>query len=174
MRWTKEREEKLCVLWSSGLTAPDIAVALGGFERCADKGKNAVIGKVHRLIEGARNKNDAALLKRITVDRLSAVAARGKYSPRTRGTKKAGGESDGDLPKKLAVGEGGPVSAKKKARHTHPEETPAAKKTAVHTCSERDRIRALLEEPIEPKYPTKDEVQAEAMPQIRAAASGTE
>ena len=43
MSWTDERVEKLKELWSEGLTASQIAKALGGVSR------NAVIGKVHRL-----------------------------------------------------------------------------------------------------------------------------
>ncbi|MEL6277467.1 MAG: GcrA family cell cycle regulator [Pseudomonadota bacterium] len=43
MSWTDERVEKLKELWAEGLTASQIAKALGGVSR------NAVIGKVHRL-----------------------------------------------------------------------------------------------------------------------------
>lgn len=41
--WTEERVEQLKKLWSDGLSASQIAGALGGITR------NAVIGKVHRL-----------------------------------------------------------------------------------------------------------------------------
>ncbi len=41
--WTDERVERLKALWKDGLSANQIATALGGISR------NAVIGKVHRL-----------------------------------------------------------------------------------------------------------------------------
>ncbi len=43
MGWTDERVEQLRSLWTEGLSASQIARALGGVTR------NAVIGKVHRL-----------------------------------------------------------------------------------------------------------------------------
>lgn len=43
MAWTDERVERLKALWAEGMTASQIASALGGVSR------NAVIGKVHRL-----------------------------------------------------------------------------------------------------------------------------
>lgn len=43
MSWTDERVEKLREYWAEGMTASQIAKALGGVSR------NAVIGKVHRL-----------------------------------------------------------------------------------------------------------------------------
>jgi GcrA cell cycle regulator len=43
MSWTDERVEKLQEMWNEGLSAAQIAKALGGVTR------NAVIGKVHRL-----------------------------------------------------------------------------------------------------------------------------
>ena len=43
MSWTDERIEQLKQLWESGMTASQIAEALGGVSR------NAVIGKAHRL-----------------------------------------------------------------------------------------------------------------------------
>jgi GcrA cell cycle regulator len=43
MSWTDERVEKLKELWGDGMSASQIAKALGGVTR------NAVIGKVHRL-----------------------------------------------------------------------------------------------------------------------------
>ena len=43
MTWTPERVERLKVLWAQGLTASEVASALGL------KSRNAVIGKVHRL-----------------------------------------------------------------------------------------------------------------------------
>ncbi|MEM9726726.1 MAG: GcrA family cell cycle regulator [Pseudomonadota bacterium] len=49
MAWTDERVERLKELWAEGMTASQIATALGGVSR------NAVIGKVHRL--GLSNRN---------------------------------------------------------------------------------------------------------------------
>ena len=43
MGWTDERVDQLKNLWTEGLSASQIARALGGVTR------NAVIGKVHRL-----------------------------------------------------------------------------------------------------------------------------
>ncbi|HEX4532730.1 MAG TPA: GcrA family cell cycle regulator [Rhizomicrobium sp.] len=43
MGWTDERVDQLKTLWTEGLSASQIARALGGVTR------NAVIGKVHRL-----------------------------------------------------------------------------------------------------------------------------
>lgn len=49
MSWTDERVELLKKLWADGLSASQIAGELGGFPECADGGRSAVIGKVHRL-----------------------------------------------------------------------------------------------------------------------------
>ena len=51
MSWTDDRVEKLKELWSDGMSASQIAKALGGVTR------NAVIGKVHRL--GLSNRGTA-------------------------------------------------------------------------------------------------------------------
>jgi GcrA cell cycle regulator len=51
MSWTDERVELLKKLWSDGLSASQIAAALGGVTR------NAVIGKVHRLGLSGRAKS---------------------------------------------------------------------------------------------------------------------
>jgi GcrA cell cycle regulator len=58
MSWTDERVEKLKELWGDGMSASQIAKALGGVTR------NAVIGKVHRLglsNRGATSGGHAAL-----------------------------------------------------------------------------------------------------------------
>ncbi len=52
MSWTDDRVEKLKELWGSGMSASQIAKALGGVTR------NAVIGKVHRL--GLSNRGTAS------------------------------------------------------------------------------------------------------------------
>jgi GcrA cell cycle regulator len=49
MTWTRERTELLKRYWADGESASRIAFLLGGFEHCDDGGRNAVIGKVHRL-----------------------------------------------------------------------------------------------------------------------------
>ncbi|AKK20224.1 hypothetical protein HUT03_02990 [Candidatus Liberibacter africanus] len=50
MVWTDERIDKLKKFWSEGLSASQIAVQLGGVTR------NAVIGKLHRLLLPSRVK----------------------------------------------------------------------------------------------------------------------
>ncbi|MCH8952599.1 MAG: GcrA cell cycle regulator, partial [Proteobacteria bacterium] len=52
MSWTDDRVEKLKQLWGDGMSASQIAKALGGVTR------NAVIGKVHRL--GLSNRGTAS------------------------------------------------------------------------------------------------------------------
>ena len=46
--WTKERFEKLRVLWAKGHSASEVAAALGGFAHTKDGGRSAVTGKAHR------------------------------------------------------------------------------------------------------------------------------
>jgi GcrA cell cycle regulator len=58
MSWTDERVELLKKLWSDGLSASQIAAALGGVTR------NAVIGKVHRLGLSGRAKNASSAAPR--------------------------------------------------------------------------------------------------------------
>jgi GcrA cell cycle regulator len=47
--WNPERVEKLKELWEAGHSASQVAARLGGFAHCTDRGRSAVIGKVHRL-----------------------------------------------------------------------------------------------------------------------------
>lgn len=47
--WNEERVEKLKKLWAEGYSASGIAASLGGFAHTSDGGRNAVIGKCHRL-----------------------------------------------------------------------------------------------------------------------------
>ncbi len=47
--WSEERVELLKKLWNEGLSASQIASRLGNFSHTADRGRSAVIGKVHRL-----------------------------------------------------------------------------------------------------------------------------
>ncbi len=55
MGWTEDRIATLRKLWAEGLSAREIAKALGGFEHCRDGGRNAVIGKIHRVVLPTRN-----------------------------------------------------------------------------------------------------------------------
>lgn len=47
--WTEQRVAKLRELYGLGLSGGEIAARLGGLEHCADGGRNAVIGQIHRL-----------------------------------------------------------------------------------------------------------------------------
>lgn len=48
--WDEARETRLAHLWNdTGLTASEIAEAIGGFEHYVDGGRNAILGKVMRL-----------------------------------------------------------------------------------------------------------------------------
>lgn len=47
--WTDERVEQLIALWTEGRSASECAAIIGGFEHCADRGRSAICGKVHRL-----------------------------------------------------------------------------------------------------------------------------
>ena len=47
--WTTERVERLKTDWMNGLSASQCAARLGCLQHCADGGRSAVIGKVHRL-----------------------------------------------------------------------------------------------------------------------------
>src|SRR5262249_42544542 len=58
MTWTDERVETLKRLWAEGLSASQVAAALGGVTR------NAVIGKVHRLGLSARAKSPSSAAPR--------------------------------------------------------------------------------------------------------------
>lgn len=49
MEWTADRTEELKHLWKEGVGVREIAARLGGFGHCKDGGRNAIIGKVHRL-----------------------------------------------------------------------------------------------------------------------------
>ncbi len=71
MGWTDERVEQLKALWAEGLSASQIARALGSVSR------NAVIGKVHRLgLAGragpARTERPRATVARKAVAHLAA------------------------------------------------------------------------------------------------------
>ena len=72
MSWTDDRVEKLKSMWTEGMSASQIAKALGGVTR------NAVIGKVHRL--GLSNRTAAP--KAATPDAPAAeVAAKPAAKP---------------------------------------------------------------------------------------------
>lgn len=64
MAWTDERVEQLKQLWNEGLSASQIARAMGGVTR------NAVIGKVHRLgLSGRGAPARVSRPKRVTMPR---------------------------------------------------------------------------------------------------------
>lgn len=48
-QWPEEKVERLKQLWADGWSASQIAAELGGFQRCADGGRSAVLGKSFRL-----------------------------------------------------------------------------------------------------------------------------
>ena len=68
MGWTDERIEQLKQMWQAGMTASQIAEALGGVSR------NAVIGKAHRL----------GLQSRPSPVRPNEPAPKGKAKPSAR------------------------------------------------------------------------------------------
>lgn len=47
--WPTAREDQLRELWSSKLSAREIAATMGGFDHMPDKGRNAVLGKAYRM-----------------------------------------------------------------------------------------------------------------------------
>jgi GcrA cell cycle regulator len=47
--WTDARVLLLKELWAAGKSCAAIAAELGGFGHCQDRGRSAVIGKIHRL-----------------------------------------------------------------------------------------------------------------------------
>src|SRR5580704_4323380 len=61
MNWSDDRVEQLKTLWTEGLSASQIARALGGVTR------NAVIGKVHRLGLAGRASPSRAERPRVSV-----------------------------------------------------------------------------------------------------------
>jgi GcrA cell cycle regulator len=77
MSWTEERIETLRRLWAEGLSASQIASALGGVSR------NAVIGKIHRLGLSGRVKTQKARPARSagSAGGGAAVAARPASAP---------------------------------------------------------------------------------------------
>lgn len=65
--WTDDRVEQLKSLWADGLSASQVAYALGGVSR------NAVIGKVHRLgLEGRANSRTVGRPRLPSVPKLRA------------------------------------------------------------------------------------------------------
>jgi GcrA cell cycle regulator len=77
--WTVGRIDLLIELWSvKQWSANEIALELGGFEHCADGGRSAVIGKVHRLKLPARECDRSGLSKATNTGR------RREARPKTR------------------------------------------------------------------------------------------
>ena len=76
--WDEQRVERLKTLWSEGLSASQIAAALGGVTR------NAVIGKVHRLGLSGRAKAPSSATPRQRKPRAASPYIR-PARPATRG-----------------------------------------------------------------------------------------
>ncbi len=85
MSWTDERVEKLKTLWGDGMSASQIAKALGAVTR------NAVIGKVHRL--GLSNRGTTS----------GAQPATGEAKPAQKPAKPSRSEKAAAEPKSTAV-----------------------------------------------------------------------
>jgi GcrA cell cycle regulator len=69
MNWSDDRVEQLKTLWTEGLSASQIARALGGVTR------NAVIGKVHRLGLAGRASPSRAERPRVSVPKTHSPRA---------------------------------------------------------------------------------------------------
>ena len=97
--WTDKRVDVLRTDWAQGATARQIAEKLGGFEHLADRGRNAVIGKLHRLGLARSAETNAQRLGRINKRRrayraaLSATRAKPIAKP-VVGTVRVGVEQD--------------------------------------------------------------------------------
>ncbi len=76
MSWTDERIEDLRRMWAEGLSASQIAGALGGVSR------NAVIGKIHRLGLSGRVKTPSRAARKSPARAPSAGAPRTVAQPR--------------------------------------------------------------------------------------------
>ncbi len=82
--WDDGRIADLRRLWDAGLSAAQVAAALGGFDHCHDGGRSAVIGKIHRLgAEGRpkRTKPKPKLQTRHIARALLNRAAKAKQAP---------------------------------------------------------------------------------------------
>src|ERR1700690_1424134 len=69
LNWTDDRVEQLKNLWTEGLSASQIARALGGVTR------NAVIGKVHRLGLAGRASPSRAERPRVSMPKSPSMRA---------------------------------------------------------------------------------------------------
>ena len=80
--WTDKRIDALKADWAKGATARQIAEKLGGFRHTLDGGRNAVIGKLHRLGLMRSAETNAQRLGRIgkrrRAYRAAATAARAR------------------------------------------------------------------------------------------------
>jgi len=96
MTWTDERIEILTKMWDSGVTASQIAMALGGVSR------NAVIGKAHRLglnarpspVKAAEEPASAAASGTRTAKPPSGINAAPIPAPKPNAPKSDPGEND--------------------------------------------------------------------------------
>ncbi|MDB5513149.1 MAG: GcrA cell cycle regulator [Enterovirga sp.] len=74
--WTDDRVEMLSKLWGEGLSASQIAAALGGGVT-----RNAVIGKVHRLGLSGRAKAGPGVAQRTAKPRAAGVPGAAPVAP---------------------------------------------------------------------------------------------
>lgn len=64
LTWSDDRVEQLKKLWEGGLSASQIAAEMGGWGTSPDKGRNAVLGKAHRLGLSGRAKSPSSAAPR--------------------------------------------------------------------------------------------------------------
>jgi GcrA cell cycle regulator len=83
MTWTRERVELLKRCWAEGESASRIASLLGGFDHCDDGGRNAVIGKVHRLKLAGRETAASSRLPMAGKKADGVAGSKGKRAERT-------------------------------------------------------------------------------------------
>lgn len=87
--WTEERDEQMRALFLQGLSFRHIAEGLGGFENLKDFGRNAVIGRVHRL--GWHNNYELMEMRKINTSHCVAPAR--NLKPRAARPKRIGAEN---------------------------------------------------------------------------------
>lgn len=105
--WTVEREEELKRLWADGWSAGRIAQEFGCFRHLLDAGRNAVVGKIHRMklppplgkeISSRNKRQKQEPLPRGTAAPL--VSSRGRIRNVTRLLAKANGHDPGLPPQR--------------------------------------------------------------------------
>jgi GcrA cell cycle regulator len=79
--WTQARVSRLTALWAAGMSSSQIAADLGCFDHCQDRGRSAVIGKIHRLKLPPRTNGHASPRKSIATPPTEASPARPFLAP---------------------------------------------------------------------------------------------